>query len=72
MICEYRDGLKVHYSGTLQITKGKDVNVLIKEDFIPSNIKSGLDKAASHHSCSDLRKVADDVRATYGNRVCVH
>ena len=72
MVCEYRDGLKVNYSGSLQITRGKDVNVLIKADFIPSNIKSGLDSAASRHSCSDLRKVADDVTATYGTRVSVH
>jgi hypothetical protein len=72
MICEYKDGLKVNYSGSLQITKGKDVNVLIKAGFIPSNIKSGLEQASSHHSCSDMRKVAEDVTATFGSRACIH
>jgi hypothetical protein len=72
MICAYKDGLKVNYSGSLQITKGKDVNVLIKEGFLPANIKSGLDQAAGHHSCRDMRKVADDVTATFGSRACIH
>lgn len=72
MICEYRDGLKVSYSGSLQITKGKDVNVLIKQGFIPANIRSGLESAASHHNCRDMRKVAEDVTATFGNRACIH
>jgi hypothetical protein len=72
MICEFSDGLKVNYSGSLQITKGKDVNVMIKDTFIPSNIKNGLDTAASQHSCSDMRKVADEVTATFGKRVCIH
>ena len=72
MICEYKDGLKVSYSGSLQITKGKEVNVLIKEGFIPANFRSGLDLAATHNSCSDMRKVADDVTATIGNRACIH
>lgn len=72
MICTYGDGLKVNYSGSLQITKGKDVNVLIKEGFIPANLRSGLDQAASHHSCRDMRKVADDVTATFGSRACIH
>jgi len=72
MICEYKDGLKVNYSGSLQITKGKDVNVIIKDGFIPTNIKSGLETAASNHSCRDMRKVADDVTATFGSRACIH
>jgi hypothetical protein len=72
MICEYKDGLKVNYSGSLQITKGKDVNVLIKAGYIPANIKGGLDLAAGNHSCRDMRKVARDVTATFGNRACIH
>jgi hypothetical protein len=72
MICEYKDGLKVNYSGSLQITKGKEVNVLIKEGYIPANIRCGLDQASSHHSCRDIRKVADEVTATFGSRACIH
>lgn len=72
MICEYKDGLKVNYSGSLQITKGKDVNVLIKEGFMPANIRHDLDAASGRHSCRDMRKVADEVTATFGNRACIH
>jgi hypothetical protein len=72
MICEYEDGLKVNFSGSLQITKGKDVNVLIKEGFIPANIRNDLSQAAGNHNCRDMRKVADDVTATFGNRACIH
>ena len=72
MFCEYKDGLKVNYSGSLQITKGKDVNVIIKEGYLPANIRSGLDQAASQGSCSEMRKVADDVTATFGSKACIH
>lgn len=72
MICEYKDGLKVDFSGSLQITKGKDINVIIKEGFLPANIRSGLELAASHHSCRDMRKVANDVTATFGSKACIH
>lgn len=72
MICEYRDGLKADYSGSLQITKGKDVNVFIKEGLIPANIRSGLDLAVEEHNCSDMRKVIDDVTTTFGSRACLH
>ncbi|MDD2541635.1 MAG: hypothetical protein PHH28_11420 [Desulfuromonadaceae bacterium] len=72
MICTYKDGLKVSYSGSLQITKGKDVNVLIKEGYIPANVRSSLDLATSSHSCRDMRKVAKEVTATFGTRACIH
>ena len=72
MICEFNDGLKVSYSGSLQITKGKDVNILIKEGAIPVDFRNDLARAVGHHSCSDMRKVADDVTVTFGNRACIH
>jgi len=72
MVCEFGDGMKVRFAGSLQITKGSEVNVLIGEMFIPSDIKSSLEMAASRHSCNDMRKVADNVTALYGKRVCVH
>jgi hypothetical protein len=58
MKCEYGDGFKVDYSGSLRITKGEDVNVYVNESFIPFSAKSGLDAAAMHNSCSELRKAA--------------
>jgi len=37
MKCEFSDGLKVNYSGPLQILKGQEVNVFIKEAKIPAH-----------------------------------
>ena len=45
MKCEFSDGLKVKYAGPLQITKGQDVNVFVKEARIPDHIKNDLDMA---------------------------
>jgi hypothetical protein len=72
MKCEYSDGLKVNYTGPLQITKGQDVNVFIKEAFIPDGIRNDLDSALFRNSCSAMREVADTVTKTYGNRACIH
>ncbi len=72
MKCEFSDGLKVKYSGPLQITKGQDVNVFIKEEFIPDNIKTDLEEALFKNSCNAMRTVAERVTKTYGNRACIH
>jgi hypothetical protein len=34
MRCEYSDGLKVDYSGSLKIIKGAEINVFMKEGVI--------------------------------------
>jgi hypothetical protein len=72
MKCEFNDGLKVNYSGTLQITKGKDVNVFIKEARIPDSIKNDLDMALFKNSCGDMRTIAETVTKSFGNRACIH
>ncbi|RII31156.1 MAG: hypothetical protein CXR30_04960 [Geobacter sp.] len=72
MRCEYKDGMKVDYSGSLHITKGQDVNVYMKEGVIPANIRSELDRASANFSCEDIRKCANEVTATVGNRACIH
>ncbi len=72
MRCEYKDGLRVDYSGSLRIQKGDDVNVFMKGDFIPSNIRSDLDNAVSRNSCEDFRKIAQAVTDTVGSKVCIH
>jgi hypothetical protein len=64
MRCEYDDGFKVDYSGSLRITKGDDVNLYVKDSFIPSNVKSGLDAAAGHNSCGELRQAAQKATGT--------
>ena len=72
MKCEYSDGFKVNYSGPLQITKGQDVNVFIKEARLPDGIKNDLDTALYKNSCSALRTVAETVTKTFGERACIH
>jgi len=72
MRCEYKDGLKVNYSGPLQITKGQDVNVFIKEALIPDSIKNDLDMALFKDSCGDLRTIAETVTKSFGKRACIH
>ena len=72
MRCEYKDGLKVNYSGPLQITKGQDVNVFIKEARLPADIKNDLDMALFKSSCGDLRTIAETVTKSFGNRACIH
>jgi hypothetical protein len=64
MRCEYDDGFKVDYSGSLSITKGDDVNLYVKGNFIPAGVKSGLEAAAVHNSCGELRQAAYGVTDT--------
>ena len=58
MRCEYDDGFKVNYSGSLSIKKGDDVDLYVKENFIPSTVKSGLEAAEVHKNCCELRQAA--------------
>ncbi|GFE59575.1 hypothetical protein AOG2_01630 [Geobacter sp. AOG2] len=55
MRCEYKDGFKVDYGGSLHITKGSGVDVVIGRGQIPANVKSCLDSAVTHNSCHELR-----------------
>lgn len=61
MRCEYKDGFKVDYSGALRITKGDQVDLVVKADQIPADFRSNLDAAASHNSCGELRTAAQAV-----------
>lgn len=61
MRCEYKDGFKVDYSESLRITKGNDVDLLVKGDQIPANFRGDLDAAARHNSCGELRSAAQAV-----------
>jgi len=72
MRCEYNDGTRVKYTGPLQITKGKDVNVFIKEGLIPDDIKSDLDAALFRNSCGEMKTVAEKVTKIYGSKACIH
>lgn len=72
MRCEFSDGLKVNFTGPLQIIKGSEINVFLKEERIPGEIKSDLEMALYRNSCSAMRQVAETVTKTYGNKACVH
>ena len=72
MKCEYGDGVKVNYTGPLQITKGEEINVFIKEAFIPDDIKRDLDSALYRNSCGEMRTIAETVTKKFGNRACIH
>lgn len=69
MRCEYNDGLKVNYSGSLLITKGDEVNVFLNEDEIPVTIKDELLEASLHDSRSELRHVAQEVTDILGSNI---
>lgn len=58
MECEYADGLKVVYSGSIRITKADDVNLFVKKRSIPANVMGVLQTAVQNNSCNELRKAA--------------
>lgn len=64
MRCEYKDDFKVDYSGALQITKGDGVDLIVKGDQIPANIKSCLDSAVSRNNCHELRAASKALTST--------
>ncbi len=72
MRCEYNDGLKVDYSGSLHIWDDKKTDVFMESDFIASNIRRDLDMAAGSNDCDRMRKIAQVVTDTVGSRVDIH
>jgi hypothetical protein len=62
MRCGYKDDFKVDYShGSLHITKGEGVDLLVDTGKIPADFKAGLDSAVTHNSCHELRAAARGV-----------
>ncbi len=61
MKCDYNDGFKVDYSGELRISKGKDVEIMVRGSQINAQCRQELEAAALHNSCSDLRAAAREV-----------
>jgi len=64
MRCEYNDGFKVDYSGSLRITKGNDVDLIVKGGQINAKCRNDLEAAAHHKSCNELRQAARGVTDT--------
>ena len=58
MRCDYKDDFKVEYAGSVHVTKGDGVDLVVKGSEIPSNIKSCLDSAVTRNSCHELRSAA--------------
>ncbi|HXE98574.1 MAG TPA: hypothetical protein VN642_19385 [Dongiaceae bacterium] len=64
MRCEYDDGFKVVYSGSLRITKGDDVNLFLKKKLIPAKAMGALQAAARRNNCDELRQAAQAATVT--------
>ncbi len=65
MRCGYKDDFKVDYSsGSLHITKGDGVDLVVKGGQIPANAKACLDSAVNRNSCHELRAAARGVAST--------
>ena len=65
MRCDYKDDFTVDYSGgSLHITKGEDVDLVVKEGQIPSSWKSSLYTAVQQNSCHELRSAARGVTSS--------
>ena len=67
MKCDYKDDFKVDYSGSLHITKGDGVDLVVKQSQIPANYKACLDSAVSRNSCHELRAAAKGITSTLQN-----
>jgi hypothetical protein len=72
MKCEYDDGFKVDYSGSLRISKGEEVNLYVKKKLIPAKIMGALQSAARRNNCIELRNAAciltDTIQCTFGDK----
>lgn len=70
MRCTYKDDFAVDYSGSLHISKGDGVDLVVKESLIPSDIKTSLDTAVSHNNCHELRAASraftDGIHTAFG------
>lgn len=69
MKCAYNDGLKVDYTGSLHISKGKDVDLVLKAEDIPERYKEELEGAVRHNSCGELKNTALKVTDAVGSYI---
>jgi hypothetical protein len=64
MRCTYKDDFAVDYSGSLHISKGDGVDLVVKENLIPTDIRSTLDAAVNHNNCHELRAACSALTST--------
>jgi len=73
MRCEYKDCLKIDYSGSLTVRKGNDIRgVFAKKDSIPAEFKYVLDKAVRNNNCDEIRSVVQEITRSECGKVCLH
>ncbi|QWV97196.1 hypothetical protein KP005_17920 [Geomonas nitrogeniifigens] len=58
MRCDYKDDFKIDYTDSLHITKGNGVDMTVKAEDIPANVKLCLNSAVVRDSCHELRAAA--------------
>jgi len=73
MRCEFKDGMKIDYSGSLTVRNGNEiVGHLVKDTGLPDTIKNLLDNAARNQNCSELRRITEELTRTDCGRVCIN
>ncbi len=73
MRCEFRDGLKINYAGSLGVRKGTEINAYkVADDSMPDFIRAELDKAVRNGSCSEMRKIAEAIIRNPCGRICLN
>jgi hypothetical protein len=66
---EFDDGMTVEFTGSIFIKKGNDVNVYIKEGFVPLKIKEDLEVMS--RIGSDVRKLVEVITDTVGTNIYI-
>jgi len=73
MKCEYKDGLKIDYSGSLTVRKGNEIRgIFARKESIPAEFRNVLDKAVRNSNCSEIRSVVQEITRSDCGKVCLH
>jgi len=73
MKCEFKDGLKIDYSGSLTVKKGNEIRgFFARKDSIPAEFKHVLDKAVRNNNCGEIRNIVQEITRSECGRVCLH
>ncbi len=70
MKIEFEDGMVFNYIGSLRITKGNEVDVVIEKEFIPVRLRDDL-KEITRRINHDIKKIALLITDAVGQRACI-
>lgn len=70
MKIEFADGLVFNFTGSIHITKGNDIDITIKEEFVPVKLKADLRQITSQIN-HDIKKIVLMITDTLGCRICL-